>query len=356
MNVLASAINFGLGPSGKLCTIMKYTTSTNINWYACGDELDLSIFGKNPFIDYCWSKEPDVIADFIKKYNITAAVVVLDPQLAIMLTEFQVNVVYIDSLPFMWSKQDLIPTDVRYYCAQKYPGFTENERLSRVKNLIWVDPIRLDSFINEANYEEDYVVINFGGLHSPFGDGIEYFKLMMQTFLPLISEKIYITGGNSVSVLANSLFPNIHCKTYVHEEFLKLVAGAKLFITSPGLTTLYETSAMNKKTILLPPQNLSQTYNTIWAQSFCKRLKVIRWNINSLDFAFKTYLEMSEEDIVKRMYERIKSLTEDTDYLSTFKEYVAKIYNDKNFVEQSSFQYRCNGAETISGIVAAIKK
>ena len=55
MKVLACAVGFGLGPNGKLCSIVNY--NKKYEWYACGDKLDLSIYKENPFIDTCWSKD-----------------------------------------------------------------------------------------------------------------------------------------------------------------------------------------------------------------------------------------------------------------------------------------------------------
>ena len=44
--------------------------------------------------------------------------------------------IYVDSLPFMWTKADLIPYEVDYYCAQKYPGYSMNPALESIKNFI----------------------------------------------------------------------------------------------------------------------------------------------------------------------------------------------------------------------------
>lgn len=40
MRVLACAVGFGLGPSGKLCSVVE--NNKHYEWYACGDELNLS--------------------------------------------------------------------------------------------------------------------------------------------------------------------------------------------------------------------------------------------------------------------------------------------------------------------------
>ena len=262
MKVLACAVGFGLGPSGKLCSIINY--NNQYEWYACGDELDLSIYKKSPFVDSCWSKDKKTLENFIKKYDIRYAIDVLDQELAIFLKSIGLKVIYVDSLPFMWTKSDLIPYTVDYYCAQKYPGYSMNEVLKPIKNFLWINPITLGEVSKQTN---GGIVINFGGLHSPFGEGQEYFEIIMKALLSNLPNKnIHIAGGKNVVKLTEKLFPELSCATYTHEDFLKLVSSAELFITSPGLTTIYETCGMNIKTIIIPPQNLSQFYNSFIAK------------------------------------------------------------------------------------------
>ena len=308
MNVLACAVGFGLGPSGKLCSIVS--NNEQYNWYACGDKLDLSIYRVNPFIDTCWSKNEKELEEFIKKYNIKCAVNILDPDLALVLKEIGIKVIYVDSLPFMWTKADLIPYDVDYYCAQKYPNYSMNLVLKPIKNFVWVNPITIKRIGGQSKSD---IVINFGGLHSPYGEGREYFETIMTAILPNIpNNDITITGGKNVVKLTKELFPEISADTYSHEKFLELVSGSKLFITSPGLTTIYETCGMDIETIILPPQNLSQFYNTLIAEKVCKNVRILQWNYEHLSSEYlKRFEDMQEEETVKYIYEQICILSKD---------------------------------------------
>ena len=73
MNVLGCAVSFGLGPSGKLSSIISKSleTSNDIKWYASGDELDLDIFEENIFKDICWTKDMNEIKKFIEKNGLS---------------------------------------------------------------------------------------------------------------------------------------------------------------------------------------------------------------------------------------------------------------------------------------------
>lgn len=350
MKILACAVGFGLGPNGKLCSIINY--NKEYEWYACGDKLDLSIYKENPFIDVCWTKNEKNLEEFIKKYNIKYAVDVLDPDLAIFLKKVGVKVIYVDSLPFMWTKADLIPYNVDYYCAQKYPEYKMNPVLKQVKNFVWINPITMGK-IKEQN--KNGIVINFGGLHSPFGEGEEYFEIVMKTLLPMLSKKdIIITGGSNVIKLAKKLFPKITSVTYSHEEFLTKVSNAELFITSPGLTTIYETCGMDIKTIIIPPQNLSQFYNIEIAERICKNVKVLRWNDSNLSMKqIKTLKDKTEEETVKYIYEQIYNLSKNESNITKFKEYVANKLKDK-YVSNKINLFDNNGVIEISKIISKI--
>lgn len=350
MRILACAIGFGLGPSGKLCSIVE--SNKCYEWYACGDKLDLSIYNSNPYTDTCWLKDETVLKQFVETYNICYAVDVLDPELALILTGIGVKVIYIDSLPFMWTKADLIPYNVEVYCGQKYPGYTLNPVLNSVNNYTWVDPIVPIQVKNEPG---DYIVINFGGLHSPFGDGKEYFKIIMKCFAEVLAEKkVYITGGNNVVRLQKELFPQFQGNTYSHKEFLKLVSGSALFITSPGLTTIYETCGMQIKTIILPPQNLSQFYNVSIAEKVCKEVKVLDWNWEKLKMDYLEHFKNSpEEETVRFIYEQIRILSKNKTYLKQYGEYV------KDFFAQSFRINECTvienyGVQQVSNILCEI--
>ena len=352
MKVLACAVGFGLGPNGKLSSIVNY--NSQYEWYACGDELDLSIYEKSPFIDTCWSKDKKVLENFIKKYDLKYAIDILDQNLAVFFKNIGLKVIYVDSIPFMWTKADLIPYEVDYYCAQKYPDYSMNSALEPIKHFIWINPITLKKMSPKTN---GGIVINFGGLHSPFGEGKEYFEIIMKVLLSSLPNKnIHITGGKNVVKLTKELFPKLSCSTYIHEDFLKLVSSAELFITSPGLTTIYETCGMDIKTIIIPPQNLSQFYNILIAEKICKNVKILKWNYDNLSLKhLKSFNNKTEEETVKYIYEQISNLSADENYIARFKQYVSIKLKD-NFIMNKSENFNGNGVTEISEILRKITK
>ena len=352
MRVLTCAVGFGLGPSGKMASIISLS---NDEWYACGDRIDVSIYGSSPFVDCCWSRRSEDISLFVHNHRLEIAIVILDPEIASMLVSLGLTVIYIDSIPFIWTKKDPIPYNVSYYCAQKYPDYNYNlpDALRPVSNLLWINPI---IYSPPTSYKpSDYTVINFGGLHSPYGDGTEYLKIVLTNLLPCLKgEKIIITGGDNVVQFCKNHYPSIICKTFCHDIFLSLVSNAKSFYTSPGLTTIYETCHYGIPTVLLPPQNLSQMYNSKIGERILPKFKVISWNDCVLSDSFPSrYANLPESYAVECIYDRINTLLGMTEYLSSFKHQIASVVK-ADYSNNPNYERKQNGAYEILELLHSI--
>lgn len=367
MNIIGSAVNFGLGPVGKLSSIISLTEkyTNDIKWFGVGDKIDEEIFEKKVFAKTLWSKDKEELREFIKENNIDLAINVLDPDLAILLEELGVKVFYVDSLPFLWTESDLVPFDVTKYFAQKCVNMNDraNAIMSKVKNLVWVDPISPE-VLDEKTDDKYEVVINLGGMHSPYGKGEEYIELVLINLLKELTKKyneesILITSGTEANkAIKNSLinhgFNKVVAKTLKQKEFIKNVINCDLFMTSPGMTTIYETCRYNKKTIILPPQNLSQFYNTEYAKKLIKYLKTINWNKEELEFDYLCqYLSLGEEKVVEIIYQNIKKALEDDNYQNKLKTIIKNTLDDE-FLDREIIQFKDNGTKQIVDEIIAL--
>lgn len=77
--------------------------------------------------------------------------------------------VYVDSLPFLWTPADPIPTDVAAYCAQRCQELPAPAAaaLEGVKNLRWVEAIVPTPTQPAPLHRASLAVINVGGLAAP---------------------------------------------------------------------------------------------------------------------------------------------------------------------------------------------
>ncbi len=364
-NIIIGTNNFGLGPVGKVSSIVT-GLSDEYSFFACGNEFDLNIFKDGTFKDTLFSKDKEKIANFIKKHKINYAIVVLDVELATILMDLNVKVIFVDSLPFMWTQADidegLLPLDATVYCAQKCCNLTEASKkvLAQVKNLKWINPIQSKFEKKYRPYKEEYIHINVGGLHSPIGNGESYIKTVIIPLLKIFkSEKIIITCGTTAKIsILNELknegidSRNIKVKTLQQKDFISSINNAKLFLTSPGLTTIYETESLHKPTIILPPQNLSQFYNIEYAKKILDEYKTINWDTQKLNLDYlQSILPKGETYVVDKIYEFITELVNsnfENKFIEQFNLILKQDYKKK---EKSDFKIEGNGVEDIRKIL-----
>lgn len=328
LNIICSAVSFGLGPVGKLCSIVY--NNDNINWFLCGDKIDMNIFSEKFFLKKVFTRDEKEIELFIKNNNITHALVVLDGELATLYKKLGLIVLYVDSLPFMWQESDVVsgdvPLNVDYYCAQKNFSKKNSSVLEKAYNLINVDPI-LPIFENNNKDHPKYdVVINLGGMSINNVVESDYIDIIIPTLINAIdtnklSKKILITCGfeaaNYVKKILNELSFNldITIDTIEHNKYLYIISKSNLLITTAGLTTIMETCNYKIPTIILPPSNLSQYYNQDIAKKILYKYHIIEWPYEDLKYSYiKTILDYGEEKIVKIIQNNIKSKLNDNQF------------------------------------------
>lgn len=365
-NVLAVTSIFGLGPVGKLSAIIS-AGKDEFNWFATGEEFDMNIFSKNIFKDKCFTMDKETIRKFIKKYNIKYAVVVLKNKMARLLLDLGIKVVYVDSLPFMWSQEDAntgkVPYLVDSYCAQKTIGLSKESKkiFSKVKHLQWINPI-VNEKINESIKikEKNYILINLGGLHSPTTDGNYYIEIVLKTLLDIYSkEHIIITTSTKSRALLEKILCNcekIKIKTLKQEEFYSYIKNAKEFFTSPGLTTIIEATRLREKIIFLPPQNLSQFYNINYGKKNTKYYKEITWNSIDLTLeGLEDVLKKDEHGVIDEINKRIKEKN-NTNFKTIYKNYIKNIL-ENNFIknEIKSENWKNGSLEVIESLRRVVK-
>ena len=364
-NIIIGTNNFGLGPVGKVSSIVT-CLSDEYNFFAFGNEFDLNIFNNGVFKDTLFSKDKEKISSFVEKNNIDYAIVVLDVELTAILMDLNLKVIFVDSLPFMWTQADidegLLPLDATVYCAQKCCNLTEASKkvLAQVKNLKWINPIQSKFEKKYRPYKEEYIHINVGGLHSPIGNGESYIKTVIIPLLKIFkSEKIIITCGTTAKIsILNELknegidSRNIKVETLQQKDFISSINNAKLFLTSPGLTTIYETESLHKPTIILPPQNLSQFYNIEYAKKILDEYKTINWDTQKLNLDYlQSILPKGETYVVDKIYEFITELVNsnfENKFIEQFNLILKQDYKKK---EKSDFKIEGNGVEDIRKIL-----
>lgn len=365
--IVAVTSNFGLGPVGKLSSIIN-ASGNEFEWYALGQEFDTEIFEKNKFKKVLWTENEEQIKLFIKENNIKYALVVLKNKYARLLKSIGIKVIYVDSLPFMWTEEDAktgkIPYDMDIYCAQKTVELTDKSKklFSKVKNLRWVNPITPINKKFIQNNIDNNIIVNVGGLHSPIGNGEEYINVVIKPLIECLKFKyknknIILTCGNTAKKsLENALEKyNISIETFRQEDFINEISSCFLFFTSPGLTTLLEIANLDKKVIVLPPQNLSQFYNLEYSKKILHEYKIIDWNRKGLSLNDFKDINLLESEIVLLIYNNIKKL-QTIEEITYEKNYIMNILN-ANFINNENYiKQKQDGANEVVEYIREVVK
>jgi len=300
--VLCNAVDFGFGPAGKLSAILAELP-----------EVEPVLLRSQSFGDivptFARSKGEDATSLIECTTDVDAALVVLDPALASELARLGINVVYVDSLPHMWTEQDFICEDVFAYCAQRVEGIHELPRLAEVANLQWVDAISV------VNGPRDPVpgsaLVNVGGVSSPYGSSetSAYTELVLPPVVAALREngyEVHVTGRVPKTLSRRLDVPDTTVVS--HREFLDLLRKAAVLVTSPGMTAMLEAGSIGIPTTLLPPQNLSQVLNVEQVTRF-GRGSVMSWPPNTIDRnQLELFRQLGEGPSVEYIHSAIESL------------------------------------------------
>jgi hydroxymethylcytosylglucuronate/cytosylglucuronate synthase len=269
--IAVSAVDFGWGSAGKLDAILGAITAsgTPIRVVVLGSALGRSVLSDVTIEAWYeqWPRGRAELRDMLMRHGVAVALIILDAEAATRIQDAGTPCVYVDSLPYLWTDADPLPTTVSAYCAQMPLSSSVPCSLADVDNLVWVGPIVKAS--RSTPRDPGMAVVNVGGLHSPgFPSGNPtYLRLV----LPAVLRALSLAGVGEIHVCGNVDEEGFREASYgaqvasvgarSHDRFLELVSRAAVLVTSPGLTTLLEAMDGQTPTVCMPPQNISQILN-----------------------------------------------------------------------------------------------
>ena len=288
--IAVCGVDFGWGSAGKISAILEEIRDRgDMRVVMIGTALGRPVL-LNAQVDVWvedWPTSDSELRQLMRDLDVVAALVILDPYAASKLESVGIPTLYIDSIPYVWTMADFLPTAVSIYCAQRsrfLPAAAE-AALRRVSNVTWIDAI-VTVPVRDAVVDRELAILNFGGMHSPThvaGNPVYLSLVVMPVLKSLVSagyRRVEVCGNLAMADLGHgpeALSLDLHVNPRSHEEFMALLGSAGVLLTSPGLTALLEASACGCPTVCLPPQNLSQIFN---AQRFAKAVSeelVVSW-------------------------------------------------------------------------------
>lgn len=190
------------------------------------------------------------------------AAVFLNPEWAARLSD-QLPTFFVDSLAFMWDAAlvERLPKLSRCtHIVQDVLGAGDAARTVGLKNVVTVEPIVDLSYVPVSR---EPIVASLGGqvIHGSTGHIPGYTRLVLKLLADAYGERgvLALTGSGAASVISDT-GSNAGLRIYgaPRTEAIGYFRTANVVVSSPGLTTLLEVSALDVPCIPLPPQNYSQ--------------------------------------------------------------------------------------------------
>ncbi|MFD7668419.1 hypothetical protein [Streptomyces sp. NPDC059788] len=263
------ATPFGFGPASKAYTITQVLTGSygmSVHCYgadSAGDFFDAQDGVRARHISAgALDREPGLLSGY------DAIVNVLAPEL-IRSRETAAATYYVDSLGFMWQSAD-IPVDsplkqVRGYFAQNVFGSVENLTALGVPGVRPVSgivsaPAPAPSADRAPDGPPARALVHLGGLGNPAGTGSAhaYLPLAERLLGALRDDGYELTVAMNQAGSAFRLAGGGAVRQLSGTGFQQALADCATVLSSPGLTTLIETSQAGRPYVPLPPQNWSQ--------------------------------------------------------------------------------------------------
>jgi hydroxymethylcytosylglucuronate/cytosylglucuronate synthase len=314
--VLVSVVDFGFGSAGKLSSIMDFLPGYEFVWL--GASQGKRIVDPDRFSAWYPDLAASSLHEILATHEIKVALVILDHDLAVAIEKLGTPVVFVDSLPHLWTECDAIAYDVTCYCAQMSPSIPDSAWpvLRRIANLHWIEGIVPEvNSIRGAEVGAEIALVNLGGLQSPGlpTAGGPYFDLVLPAALSALAEAGYqqvnVTGNLPESQPTAREHISVTQRCVPHKKMQQLINGADLVLTSPGLTTALELGATEAKVVFLPPQNVSQVLLTRILRNLCPAGCAVTWPDTALDTSlFEAARRQGEKAALQVVYDSIESL------------------------------------------------
>ncbi len=325
--IAVAGAEFGWGSAGKLAAILdelRERHGERVRFLGLNSTLGRPVLARAGVDDWVHAPagNPEGLRVLLRAHRVAAAVIVLDAELAAEVEEAGCPVVYADSLPFLWTGHEPVPSRVHAYCAQLCPALPSHcwPTLRGIESLHWVGPITGLRQTVAGEAKPGKAVVNVGGLRSPFsvaGDEA-YLDLVLTPALTALEkagfDHVVVAGNLDPAGLSRRLSESstlsVSGGRLDRGDFLEELRTAELVLTSPGRTTLLELAALDQRAVVLPPQNISQTVNAQDVADLVEPGVVVRWPVGVLDPAeLAARRELGEEEAVRYMYARFAATT-----------------------------------------------
>jgi hypothetical protein len=280
--ILIEAAAFGFGPASQATVIAnrlrELPGAESLNCVGLGASIAYDFFSSSDAFDQVVELDQGGAGIEQREAIVGSADHILtvgDYDLAEEVYQYGRKAAVVDSLYWMWNDDPLPADRCEPYYIVDFPGV--EPRLSnnypawrKTGNPILVNPIceRLASCGRTGLTNRPRVLVNFGGMETPFGVNLAPALLMTEAILDaarVVLGQCDITvcgGGSAVQQLRDSVNDRRHSDLKVgplsQSAFLQTLCHCDFLLTVPGISVIIESLVARKAPLFLLPLNYSQ--------------------------------------------------------------------------------------------------
>lgn len=274
------------------------------------------------------------------------------------------NVYYMDNLMWMWDKIEPGIENLKgYIISETIPSRENFNRIGKkIKNPIFVGPIREININSGKLKKENKLIINIGGAEAFIIDSEivkSFYNKIINEILSVQAlvdkfDKIIICGGSGVINNLNIKNRNekIITKTLSNEEYLKELDTCSHVIMASGLGNFVESIWRNKDILYLPPINYSQLLQLDYYKKMNLGFKLVNWD--RFDFFTTIPSLLNEETGVKMVLENVKKYLEQDDDKTLINEVINFIIESQESNYKKRIEYTNNLEKEASKKIAKL--
>lgn len=333
--ILCDAKAFCFGPIAKLLVISEILHKKyNIIFLVSGTS---KILGDVDYADKIIECNTENIDDLKRNEDLFLKadlfINIMNPVSSKFAAQRKVPMIQIDSLFWMWQEipKEILDSDI--YFIQNFDGIDKQMQKykNKIRNPIIVGPI-VKQFEDKI-IKKNKLIINFGGMESAsvkVGINTNYPFVIAKLLDEVLSknesfDEIKCCGNKDILKKINKILPNskIKFEFFEHEKFLKEISESRMIISSPGLTTAFESFSAGTPMFFLPPQNYSQYWNLDTFSNNQISGEALNWNNLYPD----TKIIKNEEQIIgiKKVLDCVEKFENDEENKNKLKSYINRV-------------------------------
>lgn len=262
-NIVFIANPFGFGPAGTAIILieeLRKKWSGKITFIASQKCLDIlpKTLGETIDILEIDERNPVELTETLSHLTSSLAVIVLNKTAIKTAHNLGIKAFFIDPLSWMWQEipGEYLSANTYYY----YDIFGVQKRLQGISNAHPISPILGE--LPKWEPVNGTFLVHIGGFSNPFVDDNTRYLRLLNELLEHIDNtyKVAVVGGKSGINFLKEVCSKLSIDFLVldRKSFLERITHTERFITTSGLTAVFESFMIGTPVSFLPPTNLSQ--------------------------------------------------------------------------------------------------